>query len=528
MAFTSLPFLVLVAVAVIGYYWLPKWVQWGRVQWIWLLFVSYVFYGAGNGSATVWLLLVSGATWLAGICLGELERRHTVRYANAPVDERKAHRSILKRQKKRVCAGYLLAVFGLLYVMKYWNFTTHVLHADFLPRWDFLLPLGLSFFIFQSAGYVIDVYRDSVPPERNPLKVALFTSFFPQMIQGPISRFPSVAPSLYAVRRWNAQAAQSVQYGLQLALGGYLKKMVVADRAAVIVNTVFASPDRYGGAVLAGAVFFYCIQLYCDFSGGIDITRGVAQLFGIALSDNFCRPFFATSLTDYWRRWHITLGAWMRDYLFYPLSLSKPFARLGKWGRKHLPGKAGKILATSLATFIVYFVIGIWHGANFRYIAFGLWNGILITASLLLESTFLAVRRKLRISDDSVALRVFRIARTCLLVFIGRYLTRAPRLLVALSMLQRTVTDVQWHQLTDGTFLSLGLPLMDIGIVLLGMAVILGVEAFQERGGQVRDSLARQSAGIQWLAMVVPLTVLLLFGIMREGYIASEFIYKQF
>jgi len=524
MAFTSLPFLILVAVAVIGYYLLP-----GRAQWIWLLLVSYVFYGAGNGKATVWLLLVTGTTWLAGVGFGELERRHTVRYANAPVEERKALRAIFKRQKKRVCAVYLLAVFGLLYVMKYWNFTIHVLHADDqMPRWDFLVPLGLSFFIFQSAGYVIDVYRGSVLPERNPLKVALFTSFFPQMIQGPISRFPSVAPSLYAIRRWSPQAAQSMAYGLQLALWGYLKKMVVADRAAVVVNTVFAAPDNYGGAVIAGAVLFYCIQLYCDFSGGIDITRGVAQLFGISLPDNFCRPFFATSLADYWRRWHITLGAWMRDYLFYPLSLSKPFARLGKWGRKHLPGKAGKILATSLATFVVYFVIGLWHGANFRYIAFGLWNGTLITASLLLEGTFHAIWRKLRVPDDSTALRVFRIARTGLLVFVGRYLTRAPRLLTALFMLRRTVTDVQWHQMTDGTFLTLGLSLTDIGIVLLGMAVILAIEAFQERGGRVRDTLFRQPIGVQWLAMVVPLTTLLLLGLMREGYIASEFIYKQF
>ena len=169
--------------------------------------------------------------------------------------------------------------------------------------------------------------------------------------------------------------------------------MVIADRAAVLVNTVLDDPWSYSGSILAVGVLFYCIQLYGDFSGGIDITRGVARLFGIDLAENFRRPLFSTSLTDFWRRWHITLGAWMRDYLFYPLSLSKPFGKLGKFTRKHLKGKLGKILPTSLATFLVYFVIGIWHGANWRYVAFGFWNGGIITLSLLLAPYFCAGSR---------------------------------------------------------------------------------------------------------------------------------------
>ena len=191
--------------------------------------------------------------------------------------------------------------------------------------------------------------------------------------------------------------------------------------------------------MIATGIFFYCIQLYCDFSGGIDITRGVARLFGIDMVQNFRRPLFATSLTDYWRRWHITLGSWMRDYVFYPLSLSKPFGKLGKWARKHLKGTPGKIFATSAATFIVYLIIGIWHGANFRYIAFGLWNGTLITASLLMERRFLAWKSVLHINDKSTGWRIFMTVRTALLVFIGRYFTRAPRLTVVFSLLKTTV-----------------------------------------------------------------------------------------
>lgn len=158
---------------------------------------------------------------------------------------------------------------------------------------------------------------------------------------------------------------------------GYFKKLVIAERAAVLVDTVLAHYYNYSGSVIMAAIFFYCIQLYCDFSGGIDITRGVAEMFGIELAENFRRPLYATSLADYWRRWHMTLGQWMRDYLFYPLTLSKPLGKLGKWTRRHIPGKLGKLIPAALATFVVYFVIGIWHGANFRYIVFGLWNGTL-------------------------------------------------------------------------------------------------------------------------------------------------------
>lgn len=387
------------------------------------------------------------------------------------------------------------------------------------------MPLGLSFFMFQSVGYVIDVYRGKHTAQKNPAKFALFVSFFPQLVQGPIGRYDALAPQLLAERSvdW-----RNVKFGIQLAMWGYLKKLVIADRAAVVVNTVVVENCPYGGAVIAVGVVMYCIQLYCDFSGGIDITRGVAQMMGITMAENFRRPIFATSLADYWRRWHITLGQWMRDYLFYPLSLSKPFGRLGKWARKRIGGLPGKIFATSMATFVVYLVIGIWHGANFRYIAFGFWNGTLITSSLLMERRFQSWKSALHINDRSVIWRIVMILRTSFLVFLGRYLTRAPRLMTALRLIRTTFLRPDPSQLLDGTVMKLGLTLTDFLIVGLGMLAVLLLEFYQERGGHVRETLEKKSAAVQWLAVAVPLTVILLFGIFRAGYISSEFIYKQF
>jgi D-alanyl-lipoteichoic acid acyltransferase DltB (MBOAT superfamily) len=524
MSFTSLGFLALVGAAVALYYLLPR-----RGQWLVLLGTSLVFYCVGGGRTVGYVLYTAATVYLSGLLLG---RFHRLRKAAAP-EEKKAAEARYKRYRRLVVLAACVLNFGLLYVLKYWNFTAELLQplvgrltrGGALPLSQLLVPLAVSYFMFQSVGYVVDVYRDKYPPERNFLRLLLFVCFFPQMVQGPISRYDQLAPQLYAQR---ALDCTQLKYGIQLALWGYFKKLVIADRAAVLVNAVMNDPWSYGGAIQAAGVFFYSIQLYCDFSGGIDITRGVAQLFGIQMAENFRRPIFATSLTEFWRRWHITLGAWMRDYLFYPLSLSKPFGRLGKFTRKHIGGKLGKIFPTSLATFLIYFVIGIWHGANWRYVAFGFWNGILITLALLLAPQFAWLKGALRIDDKAKWYHCFQIARTCFLVFLGRYITRAPRLATAVWMVKETFLHPCLPDLWNGTLLSLGLGGGDLAVILLGMVVVLGVEWYQERGGQVRAALEKQSFLVQWLAIVIPLLVLFCLGILRADYISSGFIYQQY
>ena len=470
MSFTTLPFLVLVALSVAAYYLLPQ-----RVQWMALLAASMVFYCVGGGKTVLYVFYTAVIVYGSGLLLG---RFNDLRRA-APKEEKKAITARYKPYRRAVVLVACLANFGLLYVLKYWNFA----------------------------------------------KLLLFVSFFPQMVQGPISRFNDLAPQLFARRSLDYT---DLKYGIQLILWGYFKKMVIADRAAVLVNTVLDDPWSYSGSILAVGVLFYCIQLYGDFSGGIDITRGVARLFGIDLAENFRRPLFSTSLTDFWRRWHITLGAWMRDYLFYPLSLSKPFGKLGKFTRKHLKGKLGKILPTSLATFLVYFVIGIWHGANWRYVAFGFWNGGIITLSLLLAPYFLRWKQALRINDKSKGWHLFQLVRTNLLVFFGRYITRAPRFLTAVWMVKETFLHPNLPDLWNGTLMTLGLGGGDFLILFLGVATLLLAEWYQEKKGPIRPMLERQSPFLQWVAILVPLVVLFCFGVLRADYISSDFIYKQF
>ena len=473
-----------------------------------LLAASYLFYcwGANDRLLVPVLVAATLVTWGCGLVIGKCRI--------GPV---------------RVIF-LLLAVFtcvGLLFYYKYWN----LLAADILsgmvlqPRTDMVTPLGLGYFTLAALSYTIDVYKRRCKVELNPLHYALFVSFFPTMTTGPIERYPHFRPQIHKSRRFSYTRCAGGAFRM---LWGYFKKLVIADRAAVLVNAVIKDNCPYGGAVIASGILFYCIQLYCDFSGGIDITRGVARLFGIDMAENFRRPIFATSLTDYWRRWHITLGAWMRDYVFYPISLSRGFGKLSRWARTHIGGTAGKIFATSLATFIVYFIIGIWHGANFRYIAFGLWNGVLITASLLLEKTFLRWKAALHVNDKSAGWRVFMTLRTALLVFIGRYFTRAPRLRSVFTLLKTTVLHPQPGQLFDGTLLSLGLAKTDFLVIALGLIVLLVLESLQERGVQIRAGLEKKSGFVQWAAMTALLLAVFLLGVFRAGYIPSGFIYTQF
>lgn len=513
MAFTSGAFIALIGAALVVYYLIPQ-----KARWLVLLAANTVFYLAGGVKTAVYLCITILSTYAAGLILGILVKRKK----GLAKEDKKSKEPALKRKMRFVAAFAVVLNFAMLYVLKYWDFTAETIGMTPL---GLVLPLGVSFYIFQSVGYVIDCYRGKFEPERNLLKYALFVSFFPQMVQGPISRFHQLAPQLI---RGNDFDAENLRNGILLALWGFFKKMVVADRAAILVNTVFADYTAFSGAMSGVAVLFYCIELYCDFSGGIDITRGVAKMFGIDMIENFRRPIFAVSLADYWRRWHISLGQWMKDYVFYPLSLSKPFMKLGRITRKKIGGKLGKIIPTSLATFIIYFIIGIWHGANFRFVAYGFWNGAIITASLLLAGVYGSWKSKLNINDESAAWHIWQIVRTWIIVFIGRYITRAPRLLSAGAMLIYTFAEFRIGSLWSADLFSVGMSLLDYCVVIGGVLVILIIEFYQEKGGKVRQTLAQKSGWVQAAALFSLMLVVFLLGIMRGSYIESSFIYQQF
>ena len=507
MSFTSLSFIIFMAVLVIVYYIIPK-----KLQWILLLIASCGFYIYGGGKTILYLLFVAGTTYCAGLILSKLN------------EDKKAN----IKKRKLVVLLLCLINFGLLYIVKYLSFTAEVINSiakTSLTVPNLLMPVGISFFMFQSVGYVIDCYRGKYKAERNFAKYLLFVSFFPQIIQGPIGRFNLLAPQLLGEHKLDYD---NIKYGIQLALWGYFKKLVIAERVASMVSTVYNNYYSYSGSILAVATIGYSIQLYCDFSGGIDITRGVAQMLSINMSENFKRPIFANTLTEYWRRWHITLGSWMRDYVFYPMALSSPMRKVGSFARNHFGGVMGKIFATSVVTFTIYFIIGIWHGANFRYIAYGFYNCILITSCLLLEPIFVKLREKVNIDFKGKLWRVFQVIRTCFIVFIGRYITRAPRLLAAFYMIKTTFLNFNYADIFNGTLLNLSMSFFDYIVVIIGMIIVIAVEAYQEMGGKARKALEKKPAIIQFCVLMFALITIVGLGAMGSNYVEAEFIYAQF
>lgn len=476
MAFTEIEFLIFVAICAFVY-------RVTRFKWQFLLMASFIYYGLYDIRAFAYLLITIVTTFVGG-------------------------NLVYKNKSKFLVFIVLLINFGMLSIVKFTDFT----------KFSLVIPLGISFYIFQSTSYVIDLYRKKYEPQKNIFKYALFVSFFPQIVQGPISRYDEISPMLYN----NEASSYDFSHGLLLILYGYFKKLVIADRAAVLVGNVFSNSDYYSGLFVFVAIIFYSIQIYCDFSGGIDIARGVAYLFGIRLAENFKRPFLSTSIGDFWRRWHITLGSWMRDYIFYPLSFTKLFAYINKKSRKVMGRRAGKFLTLTISTYVVYLIIGIWHGAGLNFLAFGFYNGTIISISLILERTFNKWKKALHITKDNKVYHAFQVIRTALLVFLGRYFTRSESLHQALHLLKKTFVDMTFR------YTDFGLTSKDLIVILFAVIVVIFISALQEKEVNITEKVLNKSGAFQGLFILVSVVIILYFGVFDKGYTAVDFIYRNY
>jgi alginate O-acetyltransferase complex protein AlgI len=531
MNFISSIFFLFITIVVIIYYAVPQ--KW---QWIILLIASYVFYLAGNTYLVVYLLFTTGVIFYAGIRIGNVNQDYQVKLAeinsSGNITGKRDLQNSTKKTNNAILVSALLINFGILAVLKYSGmfvsssaqFLT-LLFPDYVaPTISWILPLGISFYTFQACGYLIDIYRGKIQPERNLAKFALFVSFFPQMVQGPISRYDELAQQLFVSRGFNLEW---IQNGLQLFFWGLFKKLVIADRIAVVVNTVFDHQEKYSGLILLLGAFMYCVQIYCDFSGGIDIARAVAEMLGIHLTNNFARPFFADSIENFWRRWHITLSSWTRDYIFYPLSLSKSFAKLGKSSRKLFGNNVGKRIPTLLAMLITFLVIGIWHGPNWKFVAYGLYNGGLIITGMVLEQPARKLISKLSIPTNVFSWKLFQIAGTLFLVVIGRFFSRAADLYTALRMIKRSFTGFDLSIFLQKP-IDLGLSVNEIQVVVIALAILFIVELLQEKGFKIRQELAKQVLVFRWAIYFALIFSVIIFGVYGLAYNETSFIYKGF
>ncbi len=518
----SITFLCFAAVLLVLYYRIPQ-----KEQWVLLLAASYLFYLWAGIKYLFFILFTTGTVYATAYAIGrQLEQQRNylkIHRDTITHEERSTYKAAVKRRNRLCMLSCVIANFLLLAGCKLSLVEPFrsMLQEGRLSFLSLGLPMGISFYLFQSTGYLIDVYHEKVKPERNLFRFALFVSYFPQLLQGPISKYSQLTKTLYGPHPFDGK---QVSFGLQRVLWGYFKKMVIADRIAVAVIALKA--PEYTGAGFFVLTIFYAIQIYCDFTGGIDIAIGLSEALGIVLPENFIRPYFSKNIAEYWRRWHISLGEWMKDYIFYPISVCKPMLKLARVSRKHL-GNFGKRVPVYVASIVTWFVTGIWHGITPNFVIWGMMNCLVIVISEELAPLYQRFHDRFHLKEKSwyggfEILRMFilmNLIRVCdLFPHVGDYFARVGSLF----------TSFHVSFFYDGSLLKLGLTGLDYGIIAFGVLLVFTVSVIQEKYGSVREILAKHYAFVRYSIVYVLFLLVLLMGNYGVGYHAANFIYNQF
>lgn len=498
MSITAVGFMVFFVLSIISYYIIPAKYRWG-----WLIVLSFIYIYSVSVFGGLFIIFTSAVTYF------------TARF----VEKSENHKRLL------LVLGMILC-FAVLVVLKYvlgmevFNHNITFLGTEYEYKTfmrNFIVPAGLSYYTLQVVSYMLDVYWGRIEAEKNYFKVLLFTSYFPQMVQGPISKYSELAPELFKEHKleW-----RNIKFGAQLMLWGFFKKLVIADRVGVYVSQIFTNnPDvPYGLTIWIGFVA-YGIQLYCDFSGGIDVIRGVSQCFGITMKENFRQPFFSLSLGEFWRRWHISLGQWMKDYIFYPISISGWMGKTKKGLKKVMSRKRANRVGMAIADIIVFIFVGVWHGLGTNYLAWGLYNGIILAISAILVDEYAAWKKGLHIKDESKGYKIFSLIRTIFIITVGWVFDCTTSMKDAFVMLYNSVR----FDFTD--FACLELQHWDWFILPLGVGLVLLVDILHEKKISVREKLNEKN---YWLQVLVWVLLIQAIACFVSVSFAGGFMYANF
>lgn len=520
------PFL---GMTVLFYYIMPV-----KHRWKVLLSASLVFYWLACKWLLGYVIFSAGTIYYIGLKIARLKRNLIDKKSALSKEERKEYKIRLQQKEKHWIFIACVLNFGLLFFCKYFNFMGENLNqllGSFslslsIPHLNLLIPLGISFYTMAAISYVTDVARGSIEAEHNYGRLLLFLIFFPVIIEGPIERYDHLGKQLKEVHKFDFQ---NFCFGCQLIIWGLFQKVVLADRVNVFVSAIFSKSSSYMGLPVILAILLYTFQLYMDFSGCIDIARGSAQLFGIHLTENFRRPFCATSVSEFWRRWHISLGTWFRDYIFYPVSFSTLFQKLSKYCRNHMSRYYAATIPGIFALFCVWFSTGIWHGAEWKYIVYGLYYYIIMVVGMLTEPIFLRVFKKIRIDRTSKKYHFFQQCRTFFLVNLGMLIFRAKDLKTAWAML---LSVKEPYIFNEGFFQWIfhvgGLRKWDLLLIISSIIFLILYGTYKEKDGNMRLALSKQCIGIRWPIYLCSILAIILIGAYGPGFGVADFIYAQF
>ena len=489
MLFNSLEFLIFFPIVTLVYFLIPK-----RFRYLWLLGASYYFYSCWNAQYALLMATSTVITYLSGLFI---DRATTDR-----------------GRKLSVAASFVLNL-AILFYFKYFYFTMDNINmvrglfglSALEPKFDVILPVGISFYTFQALSYTMDVYRKEITPEKNIFRYALFVSFFPQLVAGPIERSKNLLTQLREDHKFDYMRARC---GLLVMLWGFFLKLVIADRAAILVNTVYDRYTEFGGAILLVATVFFAVQIYCDFASYSLIAKGAAKVMGFELMDNFRQPYFSTSIAEFWRRWHISLSSWFKDYLYIPLG----------GNRKGTVRKYFNLM-------VVFLVSGLWHGASWNFVIWGALHGVYQIFGAVTLNTRKFCCEILNINRQTTHYKLFQRAITFALVTFGWIFFRSEGLTQAVVIVKNIFTNFAPWALWD-SLTSAGLNMSNLLVLVLSVCLLIFVSKKEQNGISVFEKIEKMHILARWPIYYALIFVVLILGIYGPGFAASQFIYFQF
>ncbi len=492
MLFNSLDFLIFFPIVFIIFVVIPA-----RFRTFWLLACSYFFYMCWNPKCILLILLSTVATYLSGIAMEKFTD---------------------SKRKKAILISCIVINLAILFFFKYFNFmldTVGFISGHKFNTLNIILPVGISFYTFQALGYAIDCYRGDIRPERNFIRYALFVSFFPQLVAGPIERSGNLLGQIKKIgtsTRKELLNVQRIQEGFILMVWGMFMKLVISDRIAVIVDNVYTNCNLYGTVGLLMAFFGFGIQIYCDFGSYSIIAIGAAKIMSINLMENFNAPYLATSVTDFWRKWHISLSSWFRDYLYIPLG----------GNRKGFIRKLVNIM-------IVFICSGLWHGAQWTFVFWGFMHGLAQVIENLLKPVLHKIEKYFDVNKSTAGFMLCRAVVVTVFVNLAWVFFRAESFDQAFTFIRRLLTKPDWWRLFDGTIYTYGLDEMEIWILAISLVMLMTVDLIRNRKGLTVDKwLMGEFTLFRIFVVVIVIVMTVMFGEYGPGFDSQEFIYFQF
>ena len=495
MLFNSLHFLVFFPVVVLIFLIIP-----GKFRSMWLLVSSYYFYMSWNPKYALLMAFSTVSTYLTGLFLNK-------------VSEKTEEKNEIRYKKLCVAVSFFINL-GILFFFKYFDFALEnvnrvleALNVTVLEKpFDVLLPVGISFYTFQALGYTVDVYRGDIKAEKNLIRYALFVSFFPQLVAGPIERSENLLVQIQTIKKRRLWNKERIRDGLLLMLWGFFQKLMIADRAAIAVNAVYNQYHAFGGGEIILATLLFAFQIYCDFDAYTNIARGAARVCGFELMANFRQPYFATSIADFWRRWHVSLSSWFRDYLYIPLGGSRVSA-VKNW----------------MNLMITFLISGAWHGASWHFILWGGLHGAYQVAGKWKNSLLNRIRTVLGIEKEVHLPKLLQMAVTFALVVFAWMLFRVNSLRDLKEMLLIVV-----NQPFVKDFAAMNMSKVEWVLLLISLMILMLVDILQAKNISVNRLVVNRPAVVRVLFYTAGIGSIVIFGVYGVAYDASQFLYFQF